>query len=495
MMVLDDYRGTTLVKGPSVSGVEEIEKCLTRTISTERSRYAVFARHEGILNGLEKFLPIGFLEETDFFFIIRYCDSLYEDQRFASLMKKAKEKCMSIVVLAYESQRISSDVMSLFDKVVCFRDTDIRKETFLMDADKEAIRSYYEENIYGKWREGEAVSYELLGDDPKSDESSSGNPFEVKGGKLVKIKLTKDGRSAEFIVHVYLPHAKNRTKALRGLPFIVCMHPIKPKEMALDNGYALIVMDSIQIATDDTRHLGAFYDLYPYGADSKNQTGVLMAWAWGASKILDAVIAGLDREYNLDARGAMVTGVSRWGKATAVCGAFDKRFRMVIPACSGAGGLALYSVVSQGNTYDFSSIGGPQSYTYGENEPLSCLQSDAERGWFCDNFLKFESPQDIFADQHYLPILAMDKDRCYFIIAAYTGEDWVNAPAMWECYKKADAAYAKEGLDEHLVVHFHREGHAVIDEDMELIIKYFEHMYYGKDNKIDIKSLKTTVFA
>ena len=49
-------------------------------------------------------------------------------------------------------------------------------------------------------------------------------------------------------------------------------------------------------------------------------------------------------------------------------------------------------------------------------------------------------------------------------------EDWVNAPAMWECYKEADKILKTEKLDSHLLVHFHKEGHAVIDEDMERII-------------------------
>ncbi len=48
--------------------------------------------------------------------------------------------------------------------------------------------------------------------------------------------------------------------------------------------------------------------------------------------------------------------------------------------------------------------------------------------------------------------MALDKDRYYFIIASYTGEDWVNAPAMWECYKKARAVYEAHGLGDHLVV-------------------------------------------
>ena len=359
------------------------------------------------------------------------------------------------------------------------------------------IKRFYEENMYGVWRSGEKVSYEILGEEPEAvpTEGKPFNPFAVTGGTLVRIKAETGTGKAEFTVHAYLPDEAGRKRYPKGSPFIVCFHPIMPKDYALSRGIALIVMESTKIASDDIRHEGAFYDLYPYGNAAGEQTGVLMAWAWGASKILDAVYAGLAREFGLDPEASMVTGVSRWGKATAVCGAFDSRFKMTIPTCSGAGGLALYSVVSEGNTYDFSAVGGPSEYTYGKNEPLDCLQSDSERGWFNDRFLQYGTPADIPLDQENLPILAMDRSRFYFIIAAYTNEDWVNAPAMWECYKKANEAYTKAGLADNIVVHFHKEGHAVIEEDMELIIKYFNHMNYGAELGVSMSELKTTLFA
>ena len=266
-------------------------------------------------------------------------------------------------------------------------------------------------------------------------------------------------------------------------------------EFFLSRGYAVFVMEIGKIASDDTKHQGSFYELYPYGKEEAEQTGVLMAWAWGASKVLDAVYAGLDKEYSLNAEASMVTGVSRWGKATAVGGAFDERIRMTIPVCSGAGGLALYNFISEGKSYDFRSIDGPEEYTYGKNEPLDCLQSEAERGWFNDRFLQYRDPRDIPIDQEYLPVLAMEKTRYYFIVAACTGEDWVNAPAMWECYKKADASYKKEGLGDNIAIHFHREGHALIEEDAELLTRYFEHMFYGVKNGLELDKLKTTVFS
>ena len=361
---------------------------------------------------------------------------------------------------------------------------------------KQEIRRFYEENMYGVWRSGEKVSYELLGEDPKAKEKREGfrNPFEVIGGELVKIIVEKEDRKTEFIVHAYIPGEESRSGYTNGSPFIICMHPIQPLDYALAKGYALFFMEIGKIASDDINHKGAFYDLYPYGAEPETQTGALMAWAWGVSKVLDAVYNGLGKEFGLDPEASMVTGVSRYGKATAVCGAFDDRFKMTIPACSGAGGLALYNFVSCGKTYDLRKVGAPAEYTYGKNEPLDCLQSDAERGWFNDRFLEFKTPSQIPIDQENLALLAMSPDRYYFIVAACTGEDWVNAPAMWECYKRADEVYKENGLSDHLVVNFHKVGHAVLEEDMELIVKYFNHMYYKK-GEIDIASIKTTVFA
>ena len=362
---------------------------------------------------------------------------------------------------------------------------------------REELRKFYEENMYGTWRDGEQVTYELLGEDPKVLDPMVAmfNPFAVVGGELVKIRLEKAGRTAEFTVHAYLPKEEDRRKYPKGSPFIICMHPIQPKDYILSQGYALFFLEGRQIASDDMAHKGAFYDLYPYGKESAEQTGVLMAWAWGASKVLDAVYAGLDKEFHLDADASMVTGVSRCGKATAVCGAFDTRFRMTIPACSGAGGLALYNFVSEGKTYDLRGVGASAEYTYGKNEPLDCLQSEAERGWFNDKFLEYKTPADIPLDQENLPILALDPDRYYFIIAACTGEDWVNAPAMWECYKRANEVYEEEGLGEHLVLNFHKVGHAVLEEDAEKFIAYFNSMYYWMDTDVQIDALKTCVFA
>ena len=44
--------------------------------------------------------------------------------------------------------------------------------------DKEKIRSFYEMNMYGVWKNGEKVTFECMGPDPKSEKDRK-NPFEV----------------------------------------------------------------------------------------------------------------------------------------------------------------------------------------------------------------------------------------------------------------------------------------------------------------------------
>ncbi|SCX14525.1 hypothetical protein SAMN02910339_02007 [Lachnospiraceae bacterium YSD2013] len=330
--------------------------------------------------------------------------------------------------------------------------------------DRQKLIKFFEENEYGKWRIGEKVSYEIL--DPAKTEPVTFFGQEIPGEP---VKINVDGVS--FTVRVIKPEEDAPHKGAH--PFVICMHPIQPVDTFKKAGFGLIFMDTREIASDDYKHDGCFYKLYPYG-EEKEQTGVLMAWAWGAAKVLDAVKAGLGAELGFDPELAVVTGVSRWGKATAVCGAFDHRFKMVVPTCSGAGGLALYGVKSQGKTYDLTEVDAPADYTYGENEPLSCLQSDAERGWFVDKFLQYKTEEEIPVNQEMLAALVMDPEVYYFIVCAATGEDWVNAPAMWECYNRALPYYEEAGLDRHFAIHVHKVGHAVTDEDAELIVKYFD---------------------
>ncbi len=341
------------------------------------------------------------------------------------------------------------------------------------------IKAMYQYYMYGIWRDGsdEELTYSL-------------------GGSTLTLYITRisTGATTSFTATVTLPDSKAPDG---GYPVVVGMHSGISEDTMTANGFAVITLDyyAYAVASDDMSHTGAFYDLYPYGDEWQEQTGVLMAWSWGCSKILDALEAGLGDELDISCTNTAVTGVSRWGKAAIVCGVYETRFKLVMPSCSGAGGVALFRYTSEGKTYDFSSVGASSSYTYTQNEPLSSLQSTSERGWFNDRFLEFKSAESLPFDQHLLISTIASEDRHLFIIGSCIYEDWVNAPAMWYAYVAAEYVYDYLGLSDHIAINIHQQGHAVIAEDVEYMADYFNYHVYGTEPELDLDELKTSVFA
>ena len=345
------------------------------------------------------------------------------------------------------------------------------------------ISCMYEYYMYGVWRDG-------------SDDEVS---YSVSGSKMtVTVKRKSTGKTASFETNVSLP---SRVRHEGGAPVVIGMHSGIAESTATARGYAVITIggsmfsNAVANDSDGKKHSGPFYDLYPYGNSWDDQTGILMAWSWGCSKILDALYAGAGQELNINPESSIVTGVSRWGKAAAVCGAFDRRFKMCAPSCSGAGGLALYRYSSVGKTYDFSSKGGSSSYTYKENEPLSSLQASGEQGWFNDRFMEFRSGNAFPMDQHMLGSLCADPNRYLFIIGSCQDEDWVNAPSVWMSYLGMRHVWDFLGISDNLAINIHKSGHAVIEEDMKYMCEYFDKMVYGIAPQSDLSVLQTSVFA
>lgn len=341
----------------------------------------------------------------------------------------------------------------------------------------------YEYYMYGVWRDGsdDEVSYKISG-----------------SSMTVTVKRKSTGKTASFKALISLP---KKVRHEGGAPVILGMHKNIEEKTATENGYAVITYDSDGMFTppgtaqDNNQHIGAFYDLYPYGRSWEEQTGDLLAWSWGISKILDALYAGAAKELNINPDSSIVTGVSRYGKAAAVCGAFEKRIKMCAPSCSGAGGLALYRYKSEGKTYDFSSKGGSARYTYDQNEPLSSLQASGEQGWFNGRFMEFKAENQFPVDQHMLASMVADPNRYLFIICSCEGENWVNAPAQWMTYLGAKRVFDYLGLDDHIAINVHLSGHAVIKEDVEYMVAYFDKMVYGIEPKKNLDALKTSPFA
>lgn len=108
-----------------------------------------------------------------------------------------------------------------------------------------------------------------------------------------------------------------------------------PSNIFSSRGIATITFNSDQLAPgfggSTTRSSGNFYKLYP-----NTTAGYMIRWAWGVSRIIDA----LEQlpEANIDLKHIAVSGCSFQGKIALYAGAFDERIALTIPHESGGGG-------------------------------------------------------------------------------------------------------------------------------------------------------------
>ena len=336
------------------------------------------------------------------------------------------------------------------------------------------ILTIMQDNSYGQWRSGETVTYSV-------------------SGNTLTVYVSHNGQNAQFNATVELPATGAPPSdgwpvifAFGGLDGADSMMGSKgnPRQYALDKGYANISVPTGTVASDNNNHTGAFYTLYPYGSTAESQTGVLMAWAWGASKVLDALEARADAEFGINANNTIITGTSRNGKAAAVAGAFEERFKITVPVSSGAGGAAIYRYNSAGQTYSLSgyfSYNGGGSWTIDSNNPqsLGSIQGDSGGGWFNAKFKTFAKPENLPFDQHFLLALCADTDRHLFMVNGFEWDKWTNPPGFFYNFELTKPVFELLGVPQNIAVSMHRYRHGLEQEDMVKLIKYANYVFYG----------------
>lgn len=364
---------------------------------------------------------------------------------------------------------------------------------------REELKELYAYYMYGYMpdKARETLSYAIQ-DDPDT------------GSKLLTITVSAGEKTASFSVLVTLPDTE---APAGGYPFFVEYMPhhyqdwftrewvtaVSPNcRMAANRGYAGINYDPSQVARDNATFFGAFYTLYPYDrADPARQNGTLLAWAWGVSKIIDAMEMGAGDELHINPALSLVGGVSRFGKGAAVAGAFDERIRVVIPSCSGAGGIATYRTGNSGKTYDLTSLGGgPAWVNESKNEPFSNLQG-GEGYWFCGNFARIPGVKCLPVDQHMLAALVAAPDRHMIIVTGIESEGWNNTEGQCLAYAASQPAWDLLGAGDQNNMIVHRNGHAILDSDMQQILDYCDVHLLGKspaDGSTDFAQMKGNLF-
>jgi Glucuronyl esterase, fungi len=248
-----------------------------------------------------------------------------------------------------------------------------------------------------------------------------GKPASVTGtvsSTSITVNVSDQGRSSSFSAGVQLPSGSG------PFPAVVVVGGFGADTATIRAaGVAVINYDPMVVGREGTprnNKQGAFYSIY--GASSS--TGLLMAWAWGVSRMIDVIQQSDGRVIKSDALG--VTGCSRFGKGAFTVGVFDQRIALTMPIESGSAGVPILRGIP------------------GESgaQPLSSAFS--EQPWLGDAFSSFTaSPNNLPVDQH--EMVAMVAPRGLFImenpridwLAARSGS--VSALGGAEVYKALGA--------------------------------------------------------
>jgi hypothetical protein len=102
---------------------------------------------------------------------------------------------------------------------------------------------------------------------------------------------------------------------------------------------AVIGFDTDTVGTESDKQ-GAFYTANP----NQRDTGTLLAWSWGVSRMLDVLEQSGSQIINPKAVG--VHGCSRLGKGAFIAGAFDQRVALTIPMESGMSGVPAFRFIA-----------------------------------------------------------------------------------------------------------------------------------------------------
>ena len=152
-------------------------------------------------------------------------------------------------------------------------------------------------------------------------------------GNTLTITPTVSGKSISFSVTISYP-----SSGTAPYPALIAYDG---GSLPAPSGVAIISYSNGDIAAQDStssRGDGKFYTLFGSG----HSAGAMTAWAWGLSRIIDALENTPSAKIDTTRLG--VTGCSRDGKGAMVGGAFDDRIVLTLPQESGAGGSASWRI-------------------------------------------------------------------------------------------------------------------------------------------------------
>lgn len=198
-----------------------------------------------------------------------------------------------------------------------------------------------------------------------------------------------------------------------------------PAERIVGRGYAAVAFWNGDVTADASwDYTNGVFGVFQKPEERTTESwGILSAWAWGASRVMDWI----ETDETLDAKHVAVVGHSRGGKTSLLAGVTDERFAMTCVNCSGCGGAKL-------NHWNL-----PLSEHYVQIWGVNC--------WFCGNFAKYVNlEREAEFDTHLWMALVAPR---LLAVASATDDDWAGQEGEFQATRLASPAwelYGKKGL-------------------------------------------------
>jgi Abhydrolase family len=231
---------------------------------------------------------------------------------------------------------------------------------------------------------------------------------------------------------------------------------------AILHGYGFVTFNNNDCGEDTTLRLPdgswayrttRFYPAYPH-----YDWGLLQAWAWGVSRIVDY----LQSDPAVDKTKLIVTGVSRTGKSALIAGAFDDRIAMTAPVASSGGGTPAYRFSGAGR-------GGKEGLT-------EMVQKYPN--WFSPHLHEFWGQQDKLPfDEHWFIALCAPRP---FISLEGTHDQNVNINGVYQSFQAAKPVFAFLHAEDKLGISFADRPHGMVQGDWDAMLAFADKFLLGK---------------
>jgi hypothetical protein len=247
-----------------------------------------------------------------------------------------------------------------------------------------------------------------------------------RSGNTLAVTVVDNGRTLSFNASITYPSSGSAP-----FPAMIGVGGSNLNNSALTSmGVAVINFPNGEIAQQNgqgSRGVGKFYDMFGTG----HSAGAMMAWAWGVSRLIDALEK--TPAANVDPARLGVTGCSRNGKGALLAGAFDERIKLTIPQESGSGGSGTWRVsnwmLSQGQ----------------QTQTLSQIVN--ENVWFRANFSQFSSAVPRLPFDHH-SIVGLVAPRAVLVIE--NDILWLGPESSWSGANAARMIWQGLGIQDRM---------------------------------------------